>query len=211
MEAILQEPYVVENSSNTLHLTYGSEDDDNYIYPEIAIPDAIEIYISDLSCKKLITHSNLKVLDLDPTVNTDLDITSLSNLNNIIIRNTNIINKSLMELFPKNSRYRYSQCSLNGIPISKLVNELYKKYFGEYPKYETVHGVFPQIQNNIISYRIHTKKVIENIQEYEENIEKGRMFCKLIQDELLMKALHPDRFDYLISLGYDFEEIVDQF
>jgi len=209
MEAVQPEPFIVENFDNVLHLTYGSEDDFNHIYSEIAIPENIKVYISDLSCKKLITHSNLTVLDLDPIVNTDLEITSLYNIKDIVIRDTNLINISLLELFPKNCRYRYSHCSLNGIPISKLVNELYKKYFDVYPKYETVYGVFPQIQNNIVYYRIHSD-IIEQIKSYEENISRAKKFSNIIKEELVMKACHPKRLErWIIYMDLDLDYVLE--
>lgn len=158
---------IVDNDYPVLHLCYGIEDDDNYIYDQLIIPDNTEVFISDLSTKKLIIPPSVRVLDLHPTVNTDLDFNMNNFMKDIIIRYTNIINKSLMELFPINCRYRYTQCNLNGIPIVKHVNELYKKYFGIEPIINNTYNP------NVVYYRNYSS-IIEQIREYESRIQQGK-------------------------------------
>lgn len=196
--------------NNVLHVTYEVEDDNEYVFDEIEIPENIEIYISDLNTKKLICHPNVKVIDLHANIMTDLDFNIVSSLKDIIIRHSNIVNKELMELFPKSSRYRYSNCSLNGVQLCKVFNEYYKKYFNKYPSYETVYGRFPHIQNNVINYRIHSN-IIEEIRQYEANIKRAKEFSSIIKDELIEISMNPDRIENLLNKGYTFKEIIDSF
>lgn len=198
-------------SDTVLDVSYELNEDDNIIYDLIKIPENIEVFISDLTSKKVVCHSNLRVLDLHPMVNTDLDFNIVSSLQFLIIRHTNIVNKTVLELFPKNCKYRYTECSLNNVPLSKLVNEYYKNYFGKYPSYQTIYGKFLKIQNNIINYRIHST-IIEEIHQYESNIKRAKDLMSRIKEEIIQKAMHPDRIKYLlITKGYSIDEVVNMF
>jgi hypothetical protein len=197
---IITPEMIVDNNDPVLHLCYGIEDDDNYVYEELTIPETIEVFISDLSTKKLIIPFSLKVLDLHPTVNTDLDFNMTNSIKDIIIRYTNILNKSLMELFPPNCRYRYTQCNLNGIPIVKHINELYKKYFGIEPVVDNTYNP------NVVYYRNYSN-IIEQIREYETRILQGKEFRLTIKEELVAMALHPDRIcKWIEEFGIDIIE-----
>lgn len=179
---------VVDSEDTVLHLAYGFDDDDNYIYDELTIPETVEVFISDLSVKKINIPKKLRVLDLYPTVMTNLDFNLSSTIQDIIIRSTNIVNKSIMELFPKNCRYRYNNCYLNDTPIYLEINKLYKKYFNQTTK----------ISLNLIYYRTHSS-IIEEIRTYQDSIIEKKKICKLFKEELAAKLYHPDRVFRLIE------------
>jgi hypothetical protein len=179
---------VIDNENPVLHVSYRLDDDFEQIYDELTIPDSVEVFISDISAKKINISSSLRVLDLYPTVKTDLDFNMNNNMKDIIIRDTNIINKSIMQLFPKHCRYRYANCELNNNPIYIELNRLYKKYFNESNK----------LSINIINYRIHST-IVEKIRNYEECIKQKKEICNTFKEELMMKLYHPDRVFKLIE------------
>lgn len=184
---------VVDNGHPVLHIAYGFYDDDNKIYDELIIPENVEVFISDLSCKKISIPASLRVLDLHPTVFTTLDFNFINTIKDIIVRNTNIINKSFIELFPTKCRYRYSNCNLNTVPIYILLNDLYYKYF----------NVKDKLNKNLVYYRIHSN-IIEEIRNYEDCIKQKKEICNVFKEELMAKLYHPDRVLRLIeTFGID--------
>ena len=110
---------------------------------------------------------------------------------------TNIINNNLMKLFTKVS-YRYTNCSLNNIPLNILLNQQYKKYFYEDPKYICNREEYKGFINNMIYSNIH-KNIIDEIKEYEERIQQGKEFCRIIYDELIERVWEPDRICPIIK------------
>ena len=179
---------IIDNDYPVLHISYRLDDNFDQIYDELTVPDNVEVFISDISAKKINIPSSLRVLDLYPTVNTNLDFNFNNNIKDIIIRDTNIINKSIMELFPANCRYRYSNCELNSNLMNLEINKLYMKYFNESNK----------INYNLINYRIHSN-IIEEIRTYEECIKNKKVICTIFKEEFMAKLYHPDRVLRLIE------------
>ena len=165
-------------------------------FTKIIIPEPIEVYVSDYTSYDLSLPKTLRVLDLDYWGDISMRFNMPPNIEDIIIRNTNIEGKTLMELFPKTcKRYRYTNCHLNNEAITAIVCRLYLKYFG----YKYFH-----FKRNIINYRIHSC-IIEEIRMYEENIIKARMNTNLIKEELIQEIYHPDRIkNGICKYGMDF-------
>jgi len=172
------------------------DNDEMEPFTTITIPEPIEVYVSDYTCYDLVLPKTLRVLDLDYWGDISMVFNMPPSIEDIIIRNTNIEGKTLMELFPLScNRYRYSKCSLNNEPIASLVSRVYLKYFG----YKYFH-----FKKNVVNYRIHST-IIEEIREYEENIIKARENNNRIKEELIQKVYHPDRVEKGINTyGMDF-------
>ena len=176
--------------------------DDTQIYPELTIPEFFDGYISDLNINNLILPNNLCILDLFPSKHINLNFNMPSNLQDIIIRDANIINKTVVELFPKNIRYRYVNCLLNGIPLNICINNIYFKYFQKYPTYHNKACYQPL--NHIIYYKFHNV-IIDDIIKYRESMAKSREFTLTIQQDLIANVWHPDRVEKIINqFGIDF-------
>ena len=160
------------------------DDDEMEPFPTITIPEPIEVYVSDYTCYNLILPNTLRVLDLDYWGDITIRFNMPPNIEDIIIRNTNIEDKRLMELFPPTcNRYRYSKCSLNNEPITAMISRLYLKYFG----YKYFH-----FKKNVVNYRIHSS-IIEEIRIYEDNIIKARENSNRMKEELMQSVYHPNR------------------
>ena len=169
------------------------------VYPTILIPEPYEGYISDLNTHNLSLPDSLRVLDLFPTKNIDLSFNIPYNIEDIIIRNTNIINKNVLDLFPNNSRYRYVNCNLNGVPLYRSIEHLYFKYF------QTILPETCKPLKGVVYYRYHDT-IINNIKKYLYNIEQKKRFINIIYEELIATLWHPDRIE-LISKKYNIETI----
>lgn len=186
------QPIIDEHVANSTSVILELYNDDSTIYEQLVIPVVIEAYISDLCIKKLILPDNLRVLDLAPLQNIDIDFNLPKKLRNIILRDVNIINKSIMELFPDNVNYRYVGCSLNGILLNNVVNELYFKYFQKKPRYTNKDSFQQPITQNIIYYRFHNA-IIEEIKNYERLMLQARKKNNIYKEELINEVYHPDR------------------
>ena len=189
MQQIIDE-HVANSSSVFLEL----HNYDRTIYEQVVIPPLIQAYISDLCIKKLILPNNLSVLDIAPIRKIDMDFNMPKNLKDIILRDVNIINKSIIELFPNKIRYRYVGCSLNGIPLNDAVNELYFKYFQKKPRYTNKDSLQQPISQNIIYYRFHNA-IIEEIKDYERLLLQARKKNNMYKEELINEVYHPDRVE----------------
>lgn len=162
------------------------DNDEMEPFTTLTIPEPIEVYVSDYTCYDLVLPKTLRVLDLDYWGNISMRFNMPPNIEDIIIRNTNIEGKTLMELFPSAcNRYRYANCSLENEPIAALVSRLYIKYFG----YKYFH-----FKKNVVNYRIHSN-IIEEIREYEENVVKAKENNNRIKEELIQAVYHPDRVE----------------
>jgi hypothetical protein len=187
MQSIIDE-HVANSSSVILEL----HNYDSTIYEQLIIPDIIEGYISDLCINKLILPENLHILDVAPVQNIDMDFNISKKLTNIILRDVNIINKSIMDLFPTNIRYRYVGCSLNGIPFNDAVNELYFKYFQKKPRCTNKDSFEQPIIHNIIYYRFHNA-IIDEIKDHERLVLQAMKKNNMYKEELINEVYHPDR------------------
>ena len=91
---------------------------------ELTVPSPFEIFVSDIYFNKLNLPDTLLALDLwfDHTV--EFEFNMPPKIEEIVLINANIKNKNLMELFPDNVRYSYSECLLDGTPLSTLLYKL---------------------------------------------------------------------------------------
>jgi len=199
MQYIVDEIIENNNSSNLELHNY-----DPTIYEQLVIPNTIQVYISDLCIKKHILPDTLKVLDISPFQSISMEFNMPTNIHDIILRDVDILNKSIMELFPKKAIYRYVGCTLNGIPLNTALNQLYYKYFQKEPKY-TSHRVFNQpILQNTIYYRFHNA-IINEIKDYEKQILSAKKFSQKIKIDLIEQVWHPDRVEKIINVyGIDY-------
>jgi len=174
------------------------DNDEIETFTKIIIPEPIEVYVSDYTSYDLVLPNTLRVLDLDYWGDISMRFNMPPNIEDIIIRNTNIEGKTLMELFPSIcKRYRYTNCHLNNEAITAIVSRLYLKYFS----YKYFH-----FKRNIINYRIHSC-IIEEIRMYEENIIKAKINTKRIKQELIEAVYHPNRINKGIEkYGMEFIE-----
>jgi hypothetical protein len=172
------------------------------VYEEATIPSPIEIFISDLYFNKLNLPDTLFVLDLWFDSITDFEFNMPPKLEEILLINANISNKTLMELFPDNLLYNYSSCYLNGTPIYKCLYDKYTKYF----PYKPINK--PDDTLNSTCYR-YQKTFINEIKEYEARIQQGKAFCLAIKEELVAAVWHPDKVEKLINAyGIDIIDIL---
>jgi len=191
---------------------YGYEDYEHWnSHEELIVPAPYEIFVSDIHFNKLKLPDTLIVLDLWFDNKIDFEFNIPPKIEEIILINANILNKNLMELFPKNLRYNYSECELNDTPIYTCVYNLYTKYFPkEYmsdPKNDLNHEEYmshPKNTLNSINYR-YDSRYINEIQEYEERIAQGRAFRLAIKEELIAAVWHPDKVEKIINMyGIDY-------
>jgi hypothetical protein len=166
---------------------------------ELTVPSPFEIFVSDIYFSKLNLPDTLLALDLwfDHTVHFEFNMPP--KIEEIVLINANIKNKNLMELFPDNVRYSYSECLLDGTLLSTLLYKLYNKYFPNRP----IYSFFDDMTNGI-NHRYH-KAFINKIKEYEERIAQGKAFRLAIKEELVAAVWHPDKVEKLINAyGIDF-------
>jgi hypothetical protein len=186
-------------SSYTKHAElYHYEYYDTNLHEELTVPSPFEIFVSDLYFNKLNLPDTLLALDLwfDHTV--EFEFNMPPKIEEIVLINANIKNKTLMELFPDNVRYSYSECLLDGTPLSTLLYKLYTKYFSD-KLILTLSDM-----TNGINYRYHMT-FISKIKEYEARIAQGRAFRLAIKEELVAAVWHPDKVEKLINkYGIDF-------
>jgi hypothetical protein len=155
---------------------------------ELTVPSPFEVFVSDLYFNKVNLPDTLLALDLwfDHTV--EFEFNMPPKIEEIVLINANIKNKSVMELFPDNVRYSYSECLLNGTPLSTVLHKLYNKYFSDKPS-DMING---------INYRYH-KTFINKIKEYEARVAQGKAFRLAIKEELVAAVWHPDKVEKLIN------------
>ena len=167
-------------------------------YEELIVPAPYKAFVSDIYFNKLKLPDTLIVLDLWFDDMIDFEFNIPPKIEEIILIKANILNKNLMDLFPKNLRYNYSECSLNNIPIYTCVYNLYTKYFPE--EYMSL----PKNVLNSINYR-NESRYINEIQEYEARIAQGRAFRLAIKEELIATVWHPDKVEKIINkYGIDY-------
>lgn len=167
-------------------------------YEELIVPAPYKAFVSDIYFNKLKLPDTLIVLDLWFDDMIDFEFNIPPKIEEIILIKANILNKNLMDLFPKNLRYNYSECSLNNIPIYTCVYNLYTKYFPE--EYMSL----PKNALNSINYR-NESRYINEIQEYEARIAQGRAFRLAIKEELIATVWHPDKVEKIINkYGIDY-------
>lgn len=193
-----------EHVSNSSSVILELHNYDPIIYEELVVPIQIQGYISDLCIKKLNLPDTLRILDVAPVRDIDMDFNIPKNLTTIILRDVNIINKSIIDLFPNAVKYRYIGCSLNGIPINDAVNELYFKYFQKKPTYTKKDSLHQPINQNIIYYRFHND-IIDQIKNYERLVLQAKKKVIMYKEELINEVYHPDRVEKGIKLyGMEF-------
>jgi len=172
---------------------YSYEDYDfSNISEELIVPAPYEIFVSDIYFNKLNLPDTLFVLDLWFDEKVDIEFNMPPKIEEIVLIKANILNKNLMELFPKNLTYKYSECSLNDTPIYTCLYNLYTKYFPEEYMSE------PKNALNDINFR-YESRYINDIQEYEERIAQGKAFRLAIKEELIAAVWHPDKVEKLIN------------
>jgi hypothetical protein len=183
--------YLNSISTYTKHAElYHYEDYDTNLYEELTVPSPFEVFVSDLYFNKLNLPNTLIALDLwfDHTV--DFEFNMPPKIEEIVLINANIKNKNLMELFPDNVRYSYSECLLDGTPLSIVLYKLYNKYFS--------NKLTLSDMTNGINHRYH-KTFINRIKEYEARIAQGKAFRLTIKEELVAAVWHPDKVEKLIN------------
>jgi hypothetical protein len=190
----------------TLEL-YLDDIDDNTIHEQITIPEPVTKFISDIDCNKYIFPETLSVIDIDSTVdNLPIIFNIPQNIEHIILRHKNIFNKKLLDLFHPNFAYRYIDCSLDGVELNILVNQLYKKYFDVEPKYTSNHEANKKLMNNMLYSKVH-RQITNELYTYETRMAQAKAFMKLIKEELYMAVYHPDRVEVMLNkYGHDFIE-----
>ena len=192
------------DNSHTLELYY--DDTNDYTITEsLTIPQPINMFISDIDCNRYTLPDTLSIFDIDSVVfNLPIIFNIPPNLEHIILRNKNILNKELMELFSPNFSYRYLDCMLDGVELSILVNKRYKKYFNVEPRYATNRLANQKLMNNMLYSKIH-RQITNEIFEYETRVSQAKDFITLIKDELYMAVYHPDRIEVMLyKYGHDF-------
>jgi len=157
---------------------------------ELTVPSPFEVFVSDLYFNKLNLPDTLIALDLwfDHTV--DFEFNMPPKIEEIVLINANIKNKTFIELFPDNVRYSYSECLLDGTPLSIVLYKLYNKYFSD--------KLTLSDMTNGINHRYH-KTFINKIKEYEARIAQGKAFRLAIKEELVAAVWHPDKVEKLIN------------
>lgn len=169
------------------------------IYEELIIPEPITSFITDIDCNCFVLPNSLSIFDADSTINgLPIFFNIPPNLTHIVIRNKDIWNKRLLELFNPNFTYRYINCTLDGVDLSICVNQLYKKYFNSEPRYPTNKLANQKLMNNILYSKVH-RQITDSLVTYEQNIQRNKQFCSYIKEELISKLYHPDRIEKLIN------------
>lgn len=205
--------YIEEKLANTTTPTlelYFDNDmlpyQEDHVYEEIVVPSPVEVFVSEINTRRLVLPSTLKVLDVLPFLETDLQLNIPPNLQTIIIRFANIVGKTLTELFPINAKYEYESCKLEGVELHTLINAKYEKYFGVKPRYNT-NRLYNQIINrNGINKRLHGQ-IINEMLTYEQNIKLHQTFCQTIRDDLNAAVWHPNRVCRWYYAGVDLESL----
>ena len=165
-------------------------------YEELIVPAPYKAFVSDIYFNKLKLPDTLIVLDLWFDDMIDFEFNIPPKIEEIVLINANIKNKKLMELFPHNVRYTYSECCLNGTPIYICLYNLYKKYFPD-ERINISDHVINSINHRYRSY-YHSSCIYE-IKEYEARIAQGRAFRLAIKEELVAAVWHPDKVEKLIN------------
>ena len=187
----------VTENTHTLEV-YGNEVEER-IFLEATISTPILHFVTDVDCNRFKFANTLEVIDIDAFVpNLSLEFNIPSGIKQIIIRNKNILNKNLMELFPENVKYKYIECNLEGEALNIIINQLYKKYFSTSPQQNT------KFMNNMIYSHAH-KQIIEEIRSYETKAQQGKAFCNIIKEELIACVWHPDRVEKWINANIDLD------
>ena len=172
------------------------EIDENTIHPEIIVPSSIKVFVSDWNISKIILPDTLQAFDIWFDDIFEVEFNMPSKVEEIVLINANIKNKKLMELFPDNVRYSYSECYLNGTPIYICLYNLYTKYFPDEPI------LTPENAINSINYRYRSSyhsSYVSEIKEYESRIAQGKAFRLAIKEELVAAVWHPDKVEKLIN------------
>ena len=172
------------------------EFDEDMVHPEIIVPSPIEVFVSDWNISKIVLPDTLQALDIWFDDIFDFEFNMPPKIEEIVLINANIKNKKLMELFPHNVRYTYSECCLNGTPIYICLYNLYKKYFPD-NRINISDHVINSINHRYRSY-YHSSCIYE-IKEYEARIAQGRAFRLAIKEELVAAVWHPDKIEKLIN------------
>lgn len=176
------------------------EIDEDTVHAELIVPSSIEVFVSDWNISKVILPDILQAFDIWFDDMFDFEFNMPSKIEEIVLINANILNKNLMELFPDNVRYTYSECCLNGTPIYTCLYNLYTKYFPDKPILTLDHVI------NSINYRYRSSyhsSYVNEIKEYEARIAQGKAFRLAIKEELVAAALHPDRIERILELSND--------
>jgi len=172
------------------------EIDENTVHPEIIVPSSIKVFVSDWNISKIILPDTLQAFDIWFDDIFEVEFNMPSKVEEIVLINANIKNKKLMELFPDNVRYSYSECYLNGTPIYICLYNLYTKYFPDEPI------LTPENAINSINYRYRSSyhsSYVSEIKEYEARIAQGKAFRLAIKEELVAAVWHPDKVEKLIN------------
>jgi len=169
------------------------ENYDNYTDTYTLNP-RIRVFISDITFNKLILPDSLKILDLwgDDDLHQSVTFNIPYSIEQLVLKNINIENIHFLDLCV--GKYNLINVSINNINLNILIDELYIKYFNKYPKSEHSDKY---LNNKILSKYHHN--IIEEILEYEKRITQANAFCKIIKEELLATAFHPERIGPLIS------------
>jgi hypothetical protein len=195
----------VTENTHTLEI-YGDEVED-HIFLEATISEPVINFVTDVDCNRFKFPNTISIIDIDAFVpNLNLEFNIPSSTEQIIIRNKNIVNKNLMELFPEKVKYRYIECNLEGEGINILINQCYKKYFNEAPRYSSNRLANQKIMNNMIYSRFHSV-IIDSIRTYEQKVAQGKAFCRTIKEELLATVWHPNRVEKWLELDIDLDSL----
>jgi hypothetical protein len=188
---------------DTIFENYVDSYNDDEIYTdELVVYNNVHTFISDITFNKLILPDTVKVLDLWGENFDCIELTIPNNIEHIILRNINITNIHFLNLFV--SRYDFSNIRVQDVDLNILINRLYNKYFNKNPSTERNDKYL----NNVISSKYH-HTIIEEILEYEKRTTQGNAFCKIIKEELVASAFHPDRVGPLIlKYGIEILEIL---
>jgi hypothetical protein len=173
------------------------EFDTDTVHPEVTIPSPITVFVSDWNISKIVLPDTLKALDIWFDDMFDFEFNMPPKIEEIVFINANVKNKTIMELFPNNVRYTYSNCCLNGTPFSTCIYNLYTKYFPDKPINKS-NDVIRSTNHNYRSF--YHSPFINEIKEYEERIAQGRVFRLAIKEELVAAVWHPDKVEKLINV-----------
>jgi hypothetical protein len=193
-------------NTHTLEL-YLDDIDDYTIHQQITIPEPVTKFITDIDCNNYVFPETLSVIDIDSTVhNLPIIFNIPQNIEHIILRHKNIFNKTLLELFQPTFAYRYIECSLDGVQLNILVNQLYKKYFNVEPRYTSNRDANKKLMNNMLYSKVH-RQITDELYTYESRVAQAKAFMKLIKEELYMAVYHPDRVEIMLNkYGHGFIE-----
>uniref|UniRef100_A0A6C0D9U5 Uncharacterized protein n=1 Tax=viral metagenome TaxID=1070528 RepID=A0A6C0D9U5_9ZZZZ len=187
-------------TENTYTLEIYTDEVEENIFLEATIHTPVVNFVTDIDCNRFKFPNTILVIDIEAFVpNLNLEFNIPDSVQQIIIKNKNIINKNLMELFPENVKYRYVQCNLEDKELNILINQRYKKYFNIEPRYATNRISNQKIMNNMIYSRFHSN-IIDSIRNYEQRVAQGKEFCKIVKEELVAAALHPNKIKRILQL-----------